>query len=755
MRGADLRGADLRGMRWEQLDLTGALLQGADLRDARLFGGSLRGAELAGSRWEGAALVGVDGLDGLLGCPELAAAAVVGRDPVEVMVAAPGGVAAVAFSADRRLLAAARGHAVEIVEARTGGRRRVLDGYGGEVSGLAFAPEGTTLATVSVDGGVRIWDVVTGLLLDTLAEPATPYPLAVAFCPGGVRVAVAPIAGPPRVWDLAARTMTVLPGPSVPHPALAFSADGTLLAAAGRWEVGVYEVATGALRTTLRRPRGWWSRRRGRGHAPEPLAVAFTADGARLSTVARDGTEGAWDLHRRTLKETPGVGPGLFVAAAFRPDGEHAVLARAGTHRKLPYRWITAGTPDYARQLASACDTTALACSRDGKRTAVGTSDGHLYVLRDHLEKQLGVSTRLVPGDPVPDLSFSPDGTTLATASGDGTIRHWDVTTGTVTAVRKGREGGCTVAFSPDGATVATVYDNPVRLWETATRELRASLGMPGPMWHSMAYSPDGSTFAVVCNGAAQVWETAGGEVLATLTDPSASMRAAAFTPDGSAITIVGRGSLVRWDLTAKQPHTIAALPESTYTNAVAHSPDGTLLATAGTGTDVRLWDIATMTVRATLSGHWDDVNALAFSPDSTLLATASDDGTARIWDPAAGTARFVLRGHSAAVNRVVFSPDGSRLATCSDDGTARIWDPGTGEPLVRLVPLPGGRGAALFEDGSYRLDGKAGNHFWWTVKLCRFGPGELDPYLPALRRLPAVDQGRQVRRGEAQSPRS
>jgi len=41
-----------------------------------------------------------------------------------------------------------------------------------------------------------------------------------------------------------------------------------------------------------------------------------------------------------------------------------------------------------------------------------------------------------------------------------------------------------------------------------------------------------------------------------------------------------------------------------------------------------------------------------------------------------------------------------------------------------------------LVPDG-YKLDGDAGDHVWWAIKLCRFAPGELDPYVPGLRRLP------------------
>jgi WD40 repeat protein len=88
----------------------------------------------------------------------------------------------------------------------------------------------------------------------------------------------------------------------------------------------------------------------------------------------------------------------------------------------------------------------------------------------------------------------------------------------------------------------------------------------------------------------------------------------------------------------------------------------------------------------------------------------------------------------------VAFSPDGA-LASAGDDGTIRLWDiSGDESPLaLTLLGLPEGW-AALAPDGRYKQEGDMAGQFWLAVGMCRFDSGELDSYLPEVRRLP-LDQ--------------
>jgi dipeptidyl aminopeptidase/acylaminoacyl peptidase len=273
--------------------------------------------------------------------------------------------------------------------------------------------------------------------------------------------------------------------------------------------------------------------------------------------------------------------------------------------------------------------------------------------------------------------AFSPDGTVLATASGDRTIRLWNVETGITLHTLAGHEEGVTgIAFGPGGLLATVGGDRMLWLWDVKTGDpVRTSRAGAQSYLTAVAFSPDGQVLATAgLDGSVRLVAARGGRPPRTFRMTGEAAAAVAFSPDGSLLAAAGdEGTTHLWDLTADADE--YSLSGRHPVTGLAFSPDGGLLATAAADGTASLWDVAASQVVRTLSaGNGDAVRAVAFSPDGSLLATAGEDRTARLWAAADGTPLSTVGGHDSAVADVAFSPDGSLLATASTDGTARLW---------------------------------------------------------------------------------
>jgi hypothetical protein len=151
----------------------------------------------------------------------------------------------------------------------------------------------------------------------------------------------------------------------------------------------------------------------------------------------------------------------------------------------------------------------------------------------------------------VRSLAFSPDGRTLASASGygfynvAGEVKLWDPATGREKAALTGHPAPVhAVAFSPDGRRLATGgVDMTIRVWDVPRPGGRWSspVNLVGHTYwvYALAFSPDGRTLA--SGGPDQtvrLWDPVLGRGLGTLRQFSHWVNGLAFTPDGRTLAV-------------------------------------------------------------------------------------------------------------------------------------------------------------------------------------------------------------------------
>jgi len=292
--------------------------------------------------------------------------------------------------------------------------------------------------------------------------------------------------------------------------------------------------------------------------------------------------------------------------------------------------------------------------------------------------------------DAVWSVDFSPDGRTLASASNDGTLIIWDMTTGQpIDQPLYTQTGGIwSVDFSPDGKTLASGgTDGTIILWDVATRK---PLGRPlrghTDQLRSVAFSPDGRTLASgSLDQTVILWDMGTqksiGEPLRGHTNFVLSV---AFSPDGQTLASGSSDqSVILWDVAAHQPIGQPLRGHTGEVSAVAFGPDGKTLASASGDSTVILWNVISQKIMSQLHESFSGVNSVAFSPDGRTLAFAGLDQAIKLWDMAnMQPIGQPLHAHTAMVNALAFSPDGRTLVSGSSDTSLILWKV-SNQPLI------------------------------------------------------------------------
>jgi len=302
--------------------------------------------------------------------------------------------------------------------------------------------------------------------------------------------------------------------------------------------------------------------------------------------------------------------------------------------------------------------------------------------------------------------AFSPDGTLLATAGRDHSVKVWDVPKRQLAAELLHPDSAPDAAFSPDGTLLATAcLDDFVRLWDTASWREIARLQVARLYSHrTLAFSPDGRLLAAPdTNNTIVLWDLKTKLKLFRLAGHHDIVTELAFTPDGKTLVSGSLDTTVRlWDV-SRQTELVSLTNFSRFIYALAISRDGQFLAvgTSGQKEHLKLLDLPSRRELAVLTGHTRHITSVSFSPDSQRLASASADHTIRIWDTATRKELRTLRGHTDRLTTVTYSPDGQTMASTGFDGAVKLWNPEVRRAEKNRISLTNAIGSALSLDAT------------------------------------------------------
>jgi serine/threonine protein kinase len=295
---------------------------------------------------------------------------------------------------------------------------QTLLGFQGGVTAIAISPDGQTLASSSTDKTIRLWNLFTGELEQTLGR---------------------------SLWFRTGHTDRI--------NALAFVPDGrTLISGSDDSNLILWNLSDRRASVTLDSPSWIVS------------AIALTPDGQFLGSGSGDGKIHLWHLPDQELIATLDKHRDRITSLVVSPDGQTLV---SSSYDKTVRLWDLQHDQLNNTLLAHSDRVNAIAICPAWRTMVSGSSDRNVKIW--DLNPEEPFRTLAAHTDSVNCLTFHPNGQLFASGSEDRTINLWDAETGDRLSTLRHAWGVNTLAFSPDGEVlVSGSSDETIKIWRQA-----------------------------------------------------------------------------------------------------------------------------------------------------------------------------------------------------------------------------------------------------------------------------------------------
>ncbi len=582
---------------------------------------------------------------------------------------------------------------------------------------FAFSPDGKLFATGDDSTSLRLWNLETGALVDTVSNAHSSWIRCLAFSPDGHYLASGSGDMSVRVWQLTNQQ-------TLEH-------CHTLT-----------------------------------GHTQEVWSISWLPNTPYLVSSGDDGKVILWNFCNGCLEQIWEGQYGWVRYVAAEPDGRHVISASMPAQEL--WRWDRQTGKPVAKGIYDDHRARSIGMSPDGRWIVTGSEDLDCRVRLYALNQGIAELTHVLEGHTkcVWSVAFSPDSRWLATGSSDRTIAIWDVETGERLRVLVEDVGRVrSLAFAADGRRLAAGSDDRgIVLWDYLTGQTdRAFHGYTYRVWTVLALdnklqflssgddgvirywtrddnrpvqalvghqarvrhlvlSPDRRTLASCSHDCTvRLWDLDSGNCLRVLRGHKDWTWFAVFLSDKTLLTGSDDRSIKRWNLatghctqtwhlqehwlwsmlwcdrtqrliaaTEQQGIQVFALPSGSgedplpkpllqldagNVRAIARTPDGQKLVSGDDEGELKLWDLTSGRCLQTWQRPQKSrIRALTIDASGQWLACGGDDAEVELWNLSRGTCDRILSGHSKPIWTVAFAPCGTELMSAGEDETIRIW---------------------------------------------------------------------------------
>jgi WD40 repeat protein len=549
------------------------------------------------------------------------------------------------------------------------------------ITHLSMSADATKIATAGADKNVKIWTVADGKPGATIALGAAAQSLALSA--NGQRIAVALTEGPInviRVHDVAlGKDIQVFTDHAAALKSLQFLADGrTLVSASADKTARLLDV--GVVRAVAAHPVG-------------PTFAQYHNTGTQIVTAGADRTVKLWDLAKANVLKSFGPVADPIRAVTFSRDFTKIGMA-AG---KKVLVWNIADGKELVT-LTHASEVLSLSFSQDGTRIATGATDKQTRLW----EVATGNALQFFAQDDTVDAVIHLPNNLLISAAGKvarletaSIVRQIPADAGPVHGL----------AIIPANTHVLTAgADKIAKLWNLTSGAMeRPFAGATAPL-RSVAISKNG--LLVAAGGVDQsvrIYQFADAKELGSV-KIAGEVQALGFTPNNLALvasTAAKTLQAVEVPFAAGQPLAMEFLrPVQSFTPAgvlanFAIAADNASIYSAGGDKAMHVWNLASPAPTRNFA-YGTNVDAVAFQPNGTLLAAAGHDGKVRFFDLVKNAQAKEINAHIRMVQKnnvpqpvysLAFSPEGKQLLTSSYDNSIKLWDVAGGNLVREFKP--------------------------------------------------------------------
>lgn len=273
-------------------------------------------------------------------------------------------------------------------------------------------------------------------------------------------------------------------------------------------------------------------------------------------------------------------------------------------------------------------------------------------------------------------------------------------------------------AFSPDGTTIASASNQAIKLWSGKTGQEISTLEGHSELVKTLAISPDGKTLISGSDdNTIKLWNLATGQEVRTFSGHKSGVNVLTFSDDGHILADGSTGGTIRlWNLLTRKKMLAITKHRGKITSLII-APNNKILISGSDNNTIAVWCLISGKKILTLQGHLGGITSLAVTPDGKTLVSGSNDNTIKLWNLESGKQVSTFRGHLGKVNALVIAPSGKILASGGDDNNIKLWELESGRQITTLKGHEQGiKVVAFSKDGTTLMSGSKKTMKIWEI---------------------------------------